>query len=188
MDKITLRKLKMKERDSLSQKEVQALSDIILSRILSLNEYKVADTLLTYVSCKSEVITDNLILSALKDGKKVSVPKVEGNIMNFYYINGLDELESGYFGIREPRPRFPVSDPSGCLMIVPGLAFDLDLNRIGYGKGFYDRYFLTHKDTTYTKCGIAFELQMSKKIEADRFDQPLDMLITDKRIIRSSKL
>ena len=185
MDKIALRKFKIKERDSLNPNKVQALSDIILNRIISLKEYKDTDTLLTFVSCRSEVVTDGLILSALKDGKKVGVPKVEGNIMNFYNIKGLDELESGYFGIREPKQGLPLLDPKGSLMIVPGLAFDLCLNRIGYGKGFYDRYFAAHKDAAYIKCGIAFELQMCEKIEADRFDQPLDMLVTETRIIRS---
>ena len=197
MDKKELRKIKMHERDSLSLEKAQALSDIITEKILSLKEYKETDTILTYVSCRSEVITDDLILTALKAGKKVGVPKIEGDIMNFYYINGLDDLEAGYFGVREPKPciisdtsvssgskhaESLISDPSGCLMIVPGLAFDTELNRIGYGKGFYDKYFLAHKDKSYVKCGIAFDIQLCEKIEADRYDQPLDMLITDKVI------
>ena len=197
MDKKELRKIKMHERDSLSLEKAQALSDIITDKILSLKEYREAGTILTYVSCRSEVMTGALILTALKDGKKVGVPKVEGDIMNFYYINGLDDLEAGYFGVREPvvntNPNAAlsndngvnkalVSDPSGCLMIVPGLAFDKDLNRIGYGKGFYDKYFQAHKDTPFTKCGIAFDIQLCEKIEADPYDQPLDMLITDKVI------
>ena len=200
MDKKELRKIKMHERDSLSRDEAQALSDIITEKILSLKEYKEADTILTYVSCRSEVITDNLILAALNDGKKVGVPKVESDIMNFYYINSLDELKAGYFGVREPvvsqntsvslsdnngTVKPPVSDPSGCLMIVPGLAFDKDLNRIGYGKGFYDKYFQSHMDTPFTKCGIAFDIQLCEKIEADPYDQPLDMLVTENSVILS---
>ena len=190
----------MHERDSLSRDEAQALSDIITEKILSLKEYKEADTILTYVSCRSEVITDNLILAALKEGKKVGVPKVEGDIMNFYYINSLDELKAGYFGVREPvvsqntsvslsdnngTVKPPVSDPSGCLMIVPGLAFDKDLNRIGYGKGFYDKYFQSHIYAPFIKCGIAFDIQLCEKIEADRYDQPLDMLVTENSVILS---
>ena len=186
MDKKELRKNKMHERDSLSRDEAQALSDIITEKILSLKEYKEADTILTYVSCRSEVITDNLILAALNDGKKVGVPKVEGDIMNFYYINSLDELEAGYFGVREPVvDKALVTDPSGCLMIVPGLAFDKDLNRIGYGKGFYDKYFQSHMDALFTKCGIAFDIQLCEKIEADPYDQPLDMLVTENSVILS---
>lgn len=198
MDKKELRKIKMHERDSLSRNETQALSDIITEKILSLKEYNETDTILTYVSCRSEVMTDSLILAALKAGKKVGVPKVEGDIMNFYYINGLDDLEAGYFGVREPKQHIIsdtslssgnrtadplVSDPSGCLMIVPGLAFDTELNRIGYGKGFYDKYFLAHKDKSFVKCGIAFDIQLCKKIEADRYDQPLDMLVTDTSVM-----
>ena len=199
MKKQELRKIKMHERDSLSRIQVQALSDIISQKILSLKEYKETDTILTYVSCRSEVITDNLILAAFKDGKKVGVPKVEGDIMNFYYIYSLNELETGYFGVREPvlnmKADFSpsrnntveslVSDPSGCLMIVPGLVFDKALNRIGYGKGFYDKYFLMHNDKSFTRCGIAFDIQVCEKIEADPYDQPLDILVTDKAIFNN---
>lgn len=179
MDKSALRKLKAKERDSLSQSEVQALSDMIIRKLMNTEAYRNAKTILTYVSFRSEVITDDLILTALNDGKKVGVPKVEGDKMTFYKITSLDMLEAGYFGVREPLVTEEELDPEGCLMIVPGLAFDYELDRIGYGKGFYDKYFTAYADKSFTKCGIAFDCQMCEKIEADPFDQPLDMLITE---------
>lgn len=179
MEKSTLRKLKAKERDSLSQSEVQALSDMIIRKLIDTEEYRKAETILTYVSFRSEVITDDLILTAINDGKKVGVPKVEKDKMVFYRLKGLDMLEDGYFGVREPLMTDEPMDPEKCLMIVPGLVFDFSLNRIGYGKGFYDKYFAEYSDKDFVKCGIAFDCQMCEKIEADPFDQPLDMLITE---------
>ena len=76
-----------------------------------------------------------------------------------------------------------ILNPDSSLIIVPGLAFDTSLNRIGYGKGFYDRYFSENESASFIKCGIAFELQLCEKIEADANDQPLDMLVTEKDVI-----
>ena len=187
MDKKILRKQKMQERDSLSAEALQALSDIITRKVVRLKEYKASEKILCYVSCRSEVKTLNLIESALKAGKTVGVPKVYDNKMQFYKIDSLFDLESGYFGILEPKNNITkeenVLNPDSSLIIVPGLAFDTSLNRIGYGKGFYDRYFSENESASFIKCGIAFELQLCEKIEADANDQPLDMLVTEKDII-----
>ena len=182
MEKSSLRKIKAKERDSLSQSEVQALSDMIIRKLIDTDAYKKAKTILTYVSFRSEVITDDLILTAINDGKKVGVPKIEKDKMVFYRLTSMDMLEDGYFGVREPLMTDEPMNPENCLMIVPGLVFDFSLNRIGYGKGFYDKYFTEYKDKSFIKCGIAFDIQMCEKIEADTFDQPLDMLITETSI------
>jgi 5,10-methenyltetrahydrofolate synthetase len=74
-------------------------------------------------------------------------------------------------------------DPDGSFMIVPGLVFDKDLNRIGYGKGFYDRYFDTNQTKSFTKCGIAFDQQMCEGIDTDPRDVPLDILVTESEVI-----
>ena len=178
----------MQERDSLSAEMRQAFSDMIINKVLELNEYKKADTILCYVSCRSEVSTIALIEHSLKAGKIVGVPKVEGEDMRFYRIMSLSDLEPGYFGVLEPKPnKTLLEDNTGnTLVIVPGLAFDSDLNRIGYGKGFYDRYFLKSEAAglRMVKCGIAFDMQICDWIEADPYDKHLDMIVTEKRIIR----
>ena len=184
MVKKELRKLKMQERDGLSEEQLQNLSSVITDKIIGLDEYKNADMILTFVSCRSEVRTDNLIVYSLKYGKRVGVPKVEGDIIRFYEIQSLEDLETGYFGVREPKIYRPQNlDPEGAFMIVPGLVFDKDLNRIGYGKGFYDRYFDTNQTKSFTKCGIAFDLQICEGIDTDPRDVPLDMLITESEVI-----
>ncbi len=216
MLKKDLRKMKMQERDRLSKERLQKLSSVITDKIIGLDEYKNADTILTFVSCRSEVRTDKLIEYSIKCGKKVGVPKVEGDIIRFYEIKSLEDLEPGYFGVLEPvisrigAPKRILEaglddfrktdtdteksgnldtgvslelDPDGSFMIVPGLVFDRDLNRIGYGKGFYDRYFDTNQTKSFMKCGIAFDLQMCEGIDTDPRDVPLDMLVTESEVI-----
>lgn len=186
MDKKILRKQKMQERDSLSAEMRQALSDIITNKVIELEEYKLAETILCYVSCRSEVSTVELIEHSLKAGKTVGVPKVEGDDMCFYKIMSMDDLEPGYFGVLEPKTCKPIEETNNSLVIVPGLVFDLDLNRIGYGKGFYDRYFQKAETVgnSLIKCGIAYDMQICDRIETDQYDRHLDMIITEKRIIR----
>ena len=189
MDKKELRKLKMKERDGLSAETLQAFSDIITDRILALKEYREAETILCYVSCRSEVRTLKLIEEAVKQGKTIGVPKVNGQDMDFYRIDGPEDLEPGYFGVLEPKTdgkipmKFESLSVKKCLILVPGIAFDRDFNRIGYGKGFYDRFFEKYKDTALIKCGIAFDVQMCDSIETDEFDRPLDMIVTENEIL-----
>ena len=93
----------------------------------------------------------------------------------------MDELEPGYMGIMEP-----VSDehevPDGGLMIMPGIAFDNERNRIGYGGGFYDRYLSEHMNDYY-KTAICFDYQVVESIQADEFDIKPDKIITDRRVI-----
>ena len=187
MNKQVLRKQKMLERNGLSAETLQAFSDIIIEKVIGLNEYKSASKILCYVSCRSEAFTDRLIEHALKTGKTVGVPKVYGERMRFYEIHDIADLEPGYFGIPEPKSeiieKYGEVEPDNSFMVVPGLAFDMALNRIGYGKGFYDRYFAENEGKLIFKCGIGFDLQVVEKIEADANDQPLDMLVTEKRII-----
>jgi 5-formyltetrahydrofolate cyclo-ligase len=98
----------------------------------------------------------------------------------------MDDLEPGYFGVLEPKTCKPIEETNNSLVIVPGLVFDLDLNRIGYGKGFYDRYFQKSETmgNSLVKCGITYDMQICDGIEADTYDRHLDIIVTEKRIIR----
>jgi len=99
--------------------------------------------------------------------------------MDFYYVNSLNDLTKGYMGILEPdiinKALLPVDEYSG-LCIVPGVAFDKNCNRIGYGKGFYDRFFSVYK---IKNVGLAFECQIVDKIQSEENDFSLDLVITE---------
>ena len=150
--------------------------------ILSLKEYQNCGTLITFVSTAIEVDTKGLIEQALCDGKKVAVPYcVDGTrLMEFYYIRGLDDLSPRTFGVLEPDPARceKLGETQNSLCIVPGLGFDHHGYRLGYGKGYYDR-FLSRYDGF--KLGVVYEGCLKMRLPHGYFDVAVDLLITEKR-------
>lgn len=157
-------------------------SEMICDTFLNLPEYASAKCVFAYMDCKNEVETKKVIEQCWKDGKIVAVPKVFGEIMKYYAITSYDDLEDGYFGIREPK--YENLEEIVCedgLMILPGVAFDESRHRVGYGGGFYDRYLEAHPDMI--KIAFAFEFQMFEKVPFEVFDRQPEKIITEKRII-----
>lgn len=172
------------KRKQMSAAQRTQMSEAIRKNILSLTEYKNCDTLLCYVSTEMEVDTVNIIKAALKDGKKVAVPRcVDGSpVIEFYYINSLGELISGSYGLLEPEanPQKKYFENDG-LCILPGLAFDRFGGRIGYGKGYYDRFMQNFKGDA---VGVCYSNILSgSPLPAGRFDVPVKAVVTDKEII-----
>lgn len=161
---------------------IRADSDKICDAFLALPEYKKADCVFAYMDCKNEVETKKVIEQCWKDKKTVAVPKVFGEIMRYYAITSYEDLEEGYFGIREPKSEEleEVIQENG-LMILPGVAFDEARHRVGYGGGFYDRYLEQHPDMK--KIAFAFEFQVFPKVPFETFDRQPEKIITEKRII-----
>ena len=151
------------------------LDDIITNKVLTNSKVLTSDTILIYVSYKSEVSTLKLIKELLKI-KKVAVPKVEGKIMNFYYINSFSDLTLGYHGILEPSPMSPVKDYSSAICITPGLCFSSDGYRLGYGGGYYDKFLEEHP--VYT-IGLAYHKCLIKRLPHEPHDKKIDEIITD---------
>ena len=151
-------------------------------RLFSLHQYQAADTVLTYVSKDSEPDTFRIIKRAWRDGKKVAVPRCIDNTceMTFYYITSFKQLASGSFGVMEPKPAQCQpweGDGQGSICIVPGMAFDCEGFRLGYGKGYYDRFLSGYHGFTvglcYSKC-VRWSLPRSK------YDRPVAILVTDR--------
>lgn len=137
-----------------------------------------------YASFREEAGTGRLMEEAWKAGKRVAVPCVrdEGQ-MDFYYIDSPLELSCGYQGIPEPAKNalkiaLPEYGRGDTLMILPGAAFDREGNRLGYGKGFYDRYLRAHPGCP--KVGLAYSIQCVEKIPADPHDVRVEAVITEK--------
>lgn len=189
MNKKHMRQLIKDQKSMMSDAEIEELSASLCLDLYKLDEYKNASCIFAYVSYNQEVRTRDLIEHALKDGKKVAVPRVYGDIMSFKYILGLRDLIPGYMGIPEPSEELECADnrEDDVLMIMPGLAFDEAGNRVGYGKGYYDRYLAQHNRTRYTKVALAYDFQIVDRIEADAFDVKTDILIgaPSRRIVRS---
>lgn len=172
-----------KKRSSLSIERLLVYSSHIFETVVNREEYINADVVLAYVSFSSEVDTHFLIRHALKNGKKVAVPKVFPNAeMKFFYIDSLDELKPGAYGILEPENSREVAydDSKNYVILLPGVAFDEDKNRLGYGGGYYDRFLEKHPKIF--KIMLAYELEKAEeKLPSDAFDVRSDIIITELR-------
>lgn len=156
----------------------------VCSNLISTKEYEQADTVLFYAALRDEINIDECIADALSHGKKVALPVCtdkNGN-MEFYYINSFNDIEQGFYGIREPNVSSCVKVCSfdGCVCIVPAIAYDKFGYRIGYGKGYYDRFLSKY---TLFSIGLCYNDLVVDKLPADKFDVSVDKLITESGII-----
>lgn len=185
-EKKLIRKNVLAARDAITKNMRFEKSSQIIKRLLLTEEYKRADVLLTYVNYRSEVITTSFIEHLLAQKKSVFAPRVEKNDMDFYRIYTMEELTAGYRGILEPAGNeLFKADGAYALMIMPGAAFDKKRHRIGYGKGFYDRYLTRMEEMGIVMHTLAlcFECQMLCEIPYEIHDKKPDLIITEKRII-----
>lgn len=133
-----------------------------------------------YLSIPNEVETDGIIEELLKQGKIVAAPRIEDNELVFHKLESIKDVEHNKYHIREPLFSSEIIDNIE-IMIVPGIAFDVSKNRIGYGKGYYDRYLSKHE---CYKVGLAFDEHLHKEIPTDSSDVKMDIVITDKRFMQ----
>lgn len=179
--------IKQKRRDMPpSEKKEKDLA--IKQKVQSLLQYKKAKLLLCYVSTVIEVDTKGIIEDALRQGKRVAVPRCidpEHSIMEFFYIHSLNDLSPGTFGVLEPDPctSEKVTDFTNSLNIVPGLCFDYQGYRLGYGKGYYDRFLSSHPGP---RIGIVYSQFVKYKLHHGRFDVAMDLIVTE-RYLRFTK-
>lgn len=186
--KNSIRKQILSFRNALPIHECEEKSNRIMQNVFSLLSVQKAEYVLCYAGYKSEVQTDKLIKELLKQGKKVYLPRVCGEEMNFYRIRSLTDLAEGYKGIPEPsivcRDVFTKSlwekDKERVVMLLPGAAFSESGSRIGYGKGYYDRY-LCHIPCV-ERIALCYELQVVEDIPADRHDIPVTVIVTEEKI------
>lgn len=158
----------------------------IAENVKRLHQYAPSRTLLIYVSTPIEVDTREIIKTAWADGKRVAVPRCipETRLMEFHYITSFDDLKAGMFGVLEPSAELEtVENFDGCLMIVPAMQFDIDGYRLGYGKGYYDRYMSRF---TGVSAGLCYSWELRRHMYHGRYDKPVDIIVTDK-FIRTCK-
>lgn len=164
-------------RNSLDAKEIARLSKRVQELVISSKEFKSAKVVGAYYAFGSEVRTDLILEKAKSLGKKVALPSVEGESLTFYELSSGKYLVKGRFGIMEPLPYGPVDRMD--LLVVPGIAFDKQGYRLGYGKGYYDK-FLAKKDVS--SIGLAYSFQLLESLPKDKYDRRLDAVATEKGI------
>ena len=170
-----LRKEVLKRRNTLTETDRKASSLKLADRIIGHQWFYRSDRLLIFASYGSEIETSEIISEALRTGKRVYLPKVEGEEMQFYKITSLEELTEGYRGIPEPdgsseKYGYYEEEADHTLMIMPGVAFDPYRNRIGYGKGFYDRFLADKEALKIRTIAVGFQCQMVEEIPQDLND------------------
>lgn len=178
-EKRVLRKKILEIRDNIPSELIDKKSAVIWTKLMSSEAYKNASVIYFFVGFGSEVQTAPMIREALKIGKRVAVPRVVSKTdMEFCEIHALDDLVEGFKGILEPAEDAPVIEAPAGLVILPGVAFDADRNRMGYGRGYYDR-FLEAIDKDIPKIALCFKEQIVDEVPHETTDIKADQILTD---------
>lgn len=176
-------------RNNLSYGERLTKSRRIWELLKQEPEFQNAEAVLVYMDYRSEVITTGLVEELFAEGKRrIYAPRVLGMNISFYEIQALDELEPGYQGIREPVQNeekmftHKIMADLKCLILIPGAVFDRQRGRMGYGKGFYDRFLADYIELS--GVALAFECQIAKRIPMEDHDIRPGMVVTENGVIR----
>ena len=188
-DKKALRKEILAKRNIMDAIEKEEKDRKILDKFYESNYYREAKNIFIYISYDSEINTKGIIKKALRDNKKIYVPRTEfkTRLMDAVEITSLNNLIESEYGILEPSVEEPHIDPNEIdLIVVPGVAFDRNGGRMGYGAGFYDRYFKKINEDNMKKViklALAYDFQILEKIPMNEQDVPVNYIITETKFI-----
>lgn len=181
-----IRKRILEQRSKMTTQDVEHKSRQIANRVFNLPEYQEADHVLLYADFCHEVMTKEIFDDALLQRKKVYFPKCNPAVgtMEFYQIVSVRQLTSGYNKIKEPTASdetvFRFRKEDNTVVVVPGIAFDVQGHRIGYGKGYYDRYLQDKRQVT--TVALAFAEQIVEEVPFDKYDIRMDKIVTEEII------
>jgi 5-formyltetrahydrofolate cyclo-ligase len=170
-------------RASLSKAESVKRSQLIQAKALQLPSYITASSVALYSPVQNEAGTGDILQHALSNGRKVYYPRLAADsFIGFFQILSAAELMPGRFGILEPTGSTAFSDDESLIVFVPGIAFDVRGNRLGRGKGWYDRI-LTRFGVKAVSVGLGYECQIVDEVPTERWDRKVDYVITEARVI-----
>lgn len=175
MDKKELRRQIRERKRAMTNEEIAQRSQALARLFLESELYRNAKTIYGYLPYNQEVRTVPMLEQALRDGKRVAVPKCYGDEMKFIYMDDLSQVEKGYAGIPEPIADGPEGDDPHALVLMPGLAFDKEGHRIGYGGGFYDKFLARERE--HPTLALCYEFQMLPRLQTEEFDIPVDCVL-----------
>jgi len=176
MDKKEMRAYIRAKKRAMTEAQIVSASARLGRQFRESELYRKAKTIYGYLPYNQEVRTVPMLEQAIADGKRVAVPKCYDKDMRFIYIDDFDtQIAPGYAGIPEPIADGPVAEDKTALVLMPGLAFDPQGHRIGYGGGFYDRFLSDEPD--HPTLALCYGFQMVEHLETEEFDIPVDMVL-----------
>lgn len=175
MNKQELRRAIRERKRAMTEEEIVERSNALAEKFYNSPAYQAASTIYGYLPYNQEVRTVPMLQRALDEGKRVAVPKVYGEEMRFIYLDDLTQVSKGYAGIPEPIADAPVAEDKEALVLMPGLAFDPQGHRIGYGGGFYDRFLA--QEPHHPTLALCYEFQMQAHLDTEEFDIPVDTVL-----------
>ena len=188
VEKEQFRRYILRLRDRQSIRDIESKSLEIMDQVSHIHEYVRARGIACYVSKDSEVDTRPLIRRALDSNKRVLVPVVKKGDIDLFFSEVKDlgqELAPGSFNIPEPKPEYlrPQGFDSVDVLFVPGIAWDKEGYRLGWGRGYFDRV-LNALPGHVRSIGLSFNLQFVSRVPRDQFDIPVNMVVTESRVVR----
>ena len=175
MNKKELRDAIRAKKRAMTPEEIEERSAQLGELLAGSPAYREADTIYGYLPYNQEVRTVPMLERALREGKRVAVPKVYGEEMRFIYLTDLSRVAKGYSGIPEPIADGPAADDPRALVLMPGLAFDRQGHRIGYGGGFYDKFLA--REPEHPTIALCYDFQLLPELETEEFDIPVDTVL-----------
>lgn len=175
MDKDALRRRMREMKQALSVGEMEARGAKLGEMLRMQPVYRNAKTLYGFLPINQEIRTVPILRQAQAEGKRIAVPKVIGDEVKFYYLDDFTQVKVGCFGVSEPIDRLIPAEDEGALVLVPGLAFDRRGYRVGYGKGFYDRFL--SRENAHPTVGLCYDFQLVDRIDKDEFDVPVELVL-----------
>ena len=175
MDKKELRSMIRQRKRAMTETEILEKSRLLMELFCASDAYRDADAIYGYLPYNQEVRTTPMLQKALDDGKRVAVPKIFGDEMKFIWLEDLDRVAPGYSKIPEPLEDGPIADDPSALVLMPGMAFDPQGHRIGYGGGFYDRFL--EQEPEHPTLALCYDFQMLPHLDTEQHDIPVDTVI-----------
>ncbi|NLK40170.1 MAG: 5-formyltetrahydrofolate cyclo-ligase [Clostridiales bacterium] len=181
-EKNAIRKIYLQKRAALTDEQRRLWDEKICSTIIAMASFRFADTILMYAPSNGEPDIMPIAKEALRRGKTVAFPrcKVLERTMSYHIIQSIDELMPGAYRIPEPHARMPqYKGGDSALCLIPGLVFDNDGYRIGYGKGYYDRFLTRFSGKA---IGVVYNDFICERVPRGRFDLSVEVLVTEKGV------
>lgn len=181
----------LRKRSQLSLEEIKEKSQTIADKLFNLNQYEKSNFIFSFISFKDEVNTHEIIKKSINIGKRIGVPITVPKTKELKVSELMDfdkELDLSFYDILAPKDEYIRIVPPKLidLVLVPGVAFDRRGYRVGYGGGYYDRFF-SNINRNVIKIGLCYEMQIISEVPRDSYDIPIDFILTEKELIQCTK-